>query len=228
MIDDVGTKVADDKLRLDPSVMLETSPGNKQAYLFVAQNGDAQDRPLCERLIDQMVAHGLTTSGLDPGMKGVTRYGRLPVGINNKAKYGKPFEVWCLEFAPERRYTIGQIADAWGLDLLEREPERKVIPITPELAARNGKRVAAMLTAMQLLGLYKKRIGVGPWHEVTCPWVNEHTGRVDNGTAIAEPHAENNFHGGFRCHHGHGERLNIAAVRSWLRRIREELRRVAK
>jgi hypothetical protein len=229
MIDDLGTKVDDDKLRLPPSVMLETSPGNKQAYLFVAQDIDAQDRLMCERLIDEMVAHGLTTSGLDPGMKGVTRYGRLPVGINNKAKYveklGHPFKVRCEVFEPTRRYTVAEIAAAWQLDLSKREPQRKVISITPEIAAMNDRRFAAMLQAFQILGTYKGRIGAGPWHEIMCPWVHEHTGKADSGAALAEPNAENNFQGGFRCHHGHGPHLGIGDVREVLRRVRDALRR---
>jgi hypothetical protein len=121
MIDDLGTKVPHGKLLLPPSAIIETSPDNFQAYLFVAQDRDASDRPKCERLIERMVAAGLTADGKDPGMKGVTRYGRLPVGINAKAKYvaqlGRPFQTRCTEFEPQRRYTVAQIAAAWRLDL---------------------------------------------------------------------------------------------------------------
>ena len=41
------------------------------------------------------------------------------------------------------------------------------------------------------------------WTEMSCPWVDGHTGGVDNGAAIREPAAENDWYGAFRCHHGH-------------------------
>jgi hypothetical protein len=52
----------------------------------------------------------------------------------------------------------------------------------------------------------------GPWpvqaplgdgkHDITCPWVQEHTGEVNGGTAYFEP--DDNWPiGGFKCLHGH-------------------------
>lgn len=68
-----------------------------------------------------MVAQGLATDGKDPGMKGVTRYGRLPLGINNKpalvAEYGHPFQVRLAEWDPARRYTLAEIIGAYKLKL---------------------------------------------------------------------------------------------------------------
>lgn len=95
MIDDLGTKIGWGSIALSPSYTLETSPGNYQCgYLLVEP---VADRALAEATIDAMVAQGLATDGKDPGMKGVTRYGRLPWGINNKpalvAEHGQPFKV---------------------------------------------------------------------------------------------------------------------------------------
>ena len=59
--------------------------------------------------------------GADPGMRGVTRYARLPVGQNNKAKYverlGAPFVHQVVAWEPGLTYTVDQIAAAYGLDL---------------------------------------------------------------------------------------------------------------
>ena len=225
MIDDIGTKVLRDSLLLKPSATIETSPGNYQAYLFLQQDGSTRDRSLCERLIDRMIAAGLTVDGKDPGMKGVTRYGRLPVGINAKARYveqlGRPFAVCCVQFEPARRYTIAEIASAWRLDLSPERPKTpaNIVPINTELMRTIGDRFNALLRTLELMHMYHGRIGNGPWHEITCPWVHEHTDRADSGTALADPSAENNFAGGFKCHHGHCEHLTMRDMWRWVREV---------
>ena len=133
MIDDLGTKLPMSDLKLKPSALIETSPGNFQAWLFL-------DRPLwtlasAETLINQMIAAGISAE-MDPGMKGVTRVARVPVGANGKPKYkGPKGEVWrqrVAEAALERRYTPDDIASAYGLDLT---PRRTAPPPPPP---RNG------------------------------------------------------------------------------------------
>jgi len=128
MLDDVATKIPWARAnRLPLSALVETSPGNFQGWLFLRLDDDARDREVAARLIERMIAAGLTADGADPGMRGVTRYGRLPIGINGKAKYvaalGAPFEVRCCGFNPDLRYTVAQIAEAFGLDMRP-EPAR--------------------------------------------------------------------------------------------------------
>jgi hypothetical protein len=87
---DVGTKVPEYQLELGPSYQFETSPGNHQVgYLL---DPPEIDRAKVERLLDAMVRGGLAMDGADPGMRGVTRYARLPVGWNNKAKHAERLE----------------------------------------------------------------------------------------------------------------------------------------
>jgi len=117
MIDDVGTKVSPDAVdRLPLSALVETSPGNHQAWLFIRQDADSRDPSLARRLLARM-ASGLTADRT----RGVIQYGRLPIGVNNKAEVGTPFRVRCIEFAPERRYSIREIAEAFQLDMTPRE-----------------------------------------------------------------------------------------------------------
>ena len=50
-------------------------------------------------------------------------------------------------------------------------------------------------------GLHKSPLGGGK-HDITCPWVAQHTDSVDQGTAYFEP--DDNWPiGGFKCLHGH-------------------------
>jgi hypothetical protein len=223
MVDDVGTKVQREKMRLPASAVIETSPDNEQHFLFIRQDTAAHDRSVCERLIQAMIKGGLTSSGTDPGMGGVTRYARLPAGINGKAKYverlGRPFRTRCLSFEPTRRYSIAEIASAWQLDLRQHERRRAIVALTAQQAAQAGEQFSALIQALELLELYRGRIGPGPWHEITCPWIEEHTDRADSGAAISEPGPENGFRGGFRCHHAHGERLHMTHLRAFMREL---------
>jgi hypothetical protein len=46
--------------------------------------------------------------------------------------------------------------------------------------------------------------------EITCPWVNEHSGKEDHGAAYFAG-------GGFKCQHAHCEGRNGRTVEDWLR-----------
>lgn len=218
MIDDVGTKVAGEKLLLPPTALIETSPGNFQAFLFVAQDAASRNATIAALLIDRMVAAGLTKDGADPGMKGVTRYGRLPCGINGKAEYvqrlGHPFPVRCCEFEPTRRYTLDQIAGAFGLEVTV-PPPRIARPATATEMESSTAAFDTLLRFLQSVGMYRRRNGAG-WHEIECPWTHSHTSATASGTALAEPSEANDWSGGFKCHHGHCEQRGIGDVWEWI------------
>lgn len=220
MVDDVGTKVPTGRIYPPLSALIETSPRNYQGYWFITPSDASDNGATSARLIEALVEAGMTSDGTDPGMKGVTRYGRLPVGVNGKAKYvqqlGVPFRVRVAEWHPERRYTVERIASAHRLDLtiLER-PVRELRP------GEASARVATFEQLMVLLsgnGLYRE--SRGEWHDIVCPWVHTHTDRSETGAAIREPSETNNWAGGFRCHHGHCGARTIADVYRWARAMR--------
>ena len=190
VLDDVGEKLLADEVRArvgPPSYRLRTSPGSEQwGYILAAPEPDAAR---VDALLDGLVKAGLNPSGTDPGMKGVTRLVRLPVGRNGKAKYG-PNGAACvlLAWAPERRFTVDQLAIALGIDLTNGEPAAKP---KPRSRASGPDPVLDLLTD---LGLVKSAIGAGH-SDITCPFVDEHTGG-ETGTAYLSG-------GGFKCHHGH-------------------------
>jgi hypothetical protein len=201
MIDDVGTKVQAHEIALEPSYELETSPGNYQyAYIVGPPETDGE---LVARVQDALVAQGLAVDGKDPGMKGVTRYGRLPVGRNTKAKYaeqlgGLPFVQQLEEWHPERRFTLQEIIEAFDLDLDKTK------------TAYSVEEEDLILKALEYRGLLKGPISgkEGVW-DVTCPWLAEHTDRGDSGAAYFQAHYEGREKPGFKCHHGHCESRTI-------------------
>jgi hypothetical protein len=225
MVDDVGTKVSFDKLVLPPSAMVETSPDNYQVWYFL--NPPEADRLRAERLIDGMVANGLTADASDPGMKGVTRYGRLPVGVNGKAKYveklGGPFVQRVAIWTPQLSYSVDQIAEAYGVDMtlhanraIRRRPSRRM-PQKGTATTTDG-----VTDLMTTIGLYLEPIdSIAGAHRVVCPWVHEHTDEDPSGTVYFEPSEENADRGGFKCHHGHCQHRNIADLVHFLARLQQ-------
>jgi len=226
MVDDVGTKVSPAKLLLPPNAIVETSPWNFQAWYFLAT--PESDRIRAERLIKGMIASGLTADGADPGMNGVTRYGRLPVGVNTKAKYTAllrhPFEQRLVHWSPVERFGIDEIASAYGIDLsVAPVGERRVY------ARKPGQRPPPsscgndpMLELLERIDLYLENIpSFDGAHHIVCPWVHEHTDEDPTGTAYFEPSAENAWRGGFKCHHGHCQHRTIADLDNFAARLEQ-------
>lgn len=190
--DDVREKLPhENALRLpEPSFKLETSPGSEQ-WGWILETPHA-DRHQVENLLDGLVDKGLAPDGKDPGMKGVTRYVRLPEGYNTKAKKmvnGSPRQCVMLEWHPGRKVTLEQLADPFDVDLY---------------AARRESRVdgAADVSDHPLLHtplINIKEVRSDGRFDITCPWVSEHTGQSDDGAAVFT-----NGDGtiGFKCHHG--------------------------
>lgn len=207
MVDDVGTKVPVGAITLDPSYLLETSPGNHQAGYLLSE--PVTDRALAESVIDALVAQGLATAGKDPGMKGVTRYGRLPVGINNKpalvAEYGQPFKVQLREWEPERRYTIQEIIAAYGLKL------GKTGAAGPAHEPYTPPADDPLLDWLAQRGQVQGPAKDSGWIPISCPWIDEHTDRTDTGAAYLPGR-------GFQCHHGHCESRTLLDLRAWAKR----------
>lgn len=189
--------------RLPVSALVETSPRNFQAWLFLEPSTDTDDRVTAELLIERMVDQGLAAA-TDPGMRGVTRFGRLPIGVNGKAKYlheGRPFGTRLLRWDPDFRYTVREVARAFRLDLTPRpEPARR--PVTLPDAHDRIDGFAGLFAAIVARGLYLAPLGEGR-HAIRCPWLDSHTDRAESGTALLEPGPQNNWAGGFKCHHGH-------------------------
>ena len=237
MLDDVGTKVEMERLTVKPSWLLETSLGNYQAGYLLRE--PLKDGPLANKLMDAIVAAGLC----DPGAKGpMTRLARLPVGVNGK--HTPPFQCRLVSWAPELRYSVDELVAELNLEMAS--PKR----LTRRSAGAGAEPRSdddqvwiprpeenSVVAALKERSLYKTPLGEGK-HDITCPWVTEHTGQVDCGTAYFEPDDHWNI-GGFKCLHGHcadrhvrdllrllGIEINAARMKPTIRVVAGELHRI--
>lgn len=105
MLDDIGTKVSRDRIILDPSWALETSPNNFQVGYILEE--PINDSKLADKLMETIVHAGLC----DPGASGPTaRLARLPMAINGK--YKPSFQCQLRLFKPDNRYSVQELLDA--------------------------------------------------------------------------------------------------------------------
>jgi len=242
MIDDVGhpdtpgVKVSWAELEtklggFEASYAIETSPGNWQVGLMLKE--PETRRWALEQLVDGMIAQGLALDGTDPGMKGVTRYARLPVGYNNKAKHvernnGQPWRHRLKFWRPESRYTVEELAALFDITL--REPATRT---APRASVPDEWPDDPVLAVLHDEGLVQGRVdprGNG-WH-ITCPWVEEHTGGLDDGAAYfrrgsVDDGGRAHPDGGFSCHHGHCEARTVRDLWQWLEDKGHSVRRSA-
>jgi hypothetical protein len=195
-LDDLGggasAKIPWARVVLPPSFIIETSPDNCQAGYILTEPVTDADR--FNRSVDALIAQGLA-SPVDPGMKGVTRYVRFPQGINNKTKYSPAHVQVCRGWNPERRYTLQDIIDAYGLVLSPPAPARAVRDTVAISMADDA--YVKCLSDLKLTLSNKPRSG-GDFEmlDILCPWHEEHTDRVDVGAVYI-------IGGGFSCFHGH-------------------------
>lgn len=212
MLDDLGTKALPlDRLSAcPPSYVIETSAGNFQAgYLFDAPQTDLEAvKGLNQSLIDAELC--------DPGAKSpATRYGRLPFASNGKITpaFGCKLTAW----HPERRYTLVQIIEKLELESpKQRGRSTRKSGITQLEDGVYSPRLAEneVITTLKQRGLYKQPLGSGK-HDVTCPWVHEHTDQTDHGSAYFEP-SDTFPIGGYKCQHGHGDTYKIGKLIAFL------------
>ncbi len=95
-----------------------------------------------------------------------------------------------IEWNPEHTVTLEELAAPFSIDLTKARRESHI----------DG---AADIPDHPLLQLPKiinvKGIRSADRFDISCPWLDEHTGAIDNGTAIF---TNQDGSMGFKCHHG--------------------------
>jgi hypothetical protein len=202
MLDDIGTKVPVERINAcPPSWLLETSPGNFQVgYIF----SDPQAKAEANELKNALIMAGLCDAGAKGG---AVRWMRMPVGVNGKEKHGH-FQCKLVDWHPDRRYTIQDLTARLCLMPSSIRHDAEDCVYVPR-ADENE-----VIAALKSRGLYKQPLGDCK-HDVTCPWLSEHTDQVDHGSAYFEP-TDLYAIGGFKCQHGHGDKYRIGALLSFL------------
>jgi hypothetical protein len=223
VLDDVGTKVDRAKLSaFKPTWDLLTSPGNSQVGIRLSE-------PLRDPAVVAKLQAAIVRAGLcDGGAKGLARWARLPSAINGKDKHRDaskaPFQCHLEAWNPDVAYTVSELVQALGLTL-----DRPVLSV-PSKGATGSHSVSVaavsdgvwtpaptlnpVLGALQARGLYKGQLAPGK-HDVSCPWLSEHTDDIDTGAAYFEP-GPDHPRGGFFCFHSHGDQFHIHELLQFL------------
>lgn len=202
MLDDVGTKSEHKSLTLKPSWLLETSKNNYQAgYILSSPITDAD---LADNLMKAIISAGLC----DAGAGGPTaRLARLPKGINGK---NKPYFSCNLEsWNPDLRYNYDDLVNGFKLDIKTSSSEENKNEVYVPCPENNP-----VIIALKTKNLYKAELEENK-HNITCPWVGNHTDSIDSGTAYFEPNEDYSF-GGFNCFHGHCKEKHIDELLDFL------------
>ncbi|KTC64690.1 Uncharacterised protein (plasmid) [Legionella adelaidensis] len=220
MLDDIGSKVSTDRITLQPSWILETSPGNFQVGYILRE-------PISENKLADQVVKAFVQAGLcDPGANGPTaRLARLPVAVNGK--HAQQFRCQLKLWKPENRYSFQELINYFQLELSDEKRSKsshiQTINANDTTNANDtdneqiwtpGPKENTVVAALTRHSLYKSPLGEGK-HDITCPWVNEHTALVNSGTAYFEP--DDNYPlGGFKCFHGHCSERHIRDLLGFL------------
>lgn len=193
VLDDVREKLSEEAAAKlpTPSWILETSPDSFQwGYIFDTPVTEASK---IDNLNDGLIASELAPNGKDPGQRGVTRYVRLPEGINNKASKlvnGLPFKCRLTLWQPFNRVTIEQLAAPFAVDLNRVRREARI----------DG---ASDVSDHPLINIpeviHIKEVRSAGRFDCTCPWGDEHTDNDDSGSAIFT-NSDGSI--GYKCHHG--------------------------
>jgi len=216
MVDDVGTKVTPDDTWPQPSAIIETSPGNAQWWYFLSE--PERDLRRFDGVIRAFISAKLL--GVDPGMSGVTRVGRVPGYVNGKPKHNG-WVVRTQELRPELRYSVQELLDGFGLHL--EIPRQRDVSATLVGVEERIRAFYIVLRVLQMHRMLKREEpNLSGWIEMHCPWVQHHTDRADTGAAMRIPAEENGFYGGFKCHHAHCGDRRFRDLTEWIAELAAE------
>lgn len=195
VLDDVGTKVDESRIRLQPTWKMRTSPANHQwGYQFTRPVEPAR----AAALIETLARAGLT----DEGAKRADRIMRLPGSLNTK--HDPPFASELVEWTG-RTYTFSELCAGLGVT----PTDTPALPSTPPAlpAGMTDPVLDALLDLQWVLGPANPR----GWYPIRCPNQERHSGKVDHGSDYLP-----GMPGVFKCQHEHCQSLTTTDLKKAL------------
>jgi RepB DNA-primase from phage plasmid len=208
MVDDIGDgkgskgglTVASMAAQLEPTAVIETSPGNHQLFYFLEEPEPSMAK--FKAFLTAFVTNVLKAGG-DNTIRDVSRYGRMPIGINNKRhsednslKYstldgrGKavPFQVRLVSADYSRRYSIERIASAFKFEVIL--PIKRVVDVDERELAADAYWLRQAVKLMAGLGEGSGGMvneNMSGKMRIMCPWGGEHTNGDPSGAYFRGP-----------------------------------------
>lgn len=197
---------------LPPTAVVETSPGNFQCWYFFDDPID--NMAYFKAFLHCFVENVLEGAGGDVTIKDVARYGRIPIGINNKRlntgefKYaddkGRPFRVRLVSADYSKRYSVEAIAKAFRFEIIL--PQRKRVVVDAEEYAFDSVWLDIAVDILGELGMGEGSNGEmllnqSGKYRIFCPWGHEHTNGDPYGAYIRGPIPGADYAFVFGCGH---------------------------
>lgn len=212
------------KAKLSPTAIVETSPNNYQCWYFFDEV--VYDMAYYKAFLYCFVESVLEGAGGDVTIKDVCRYGRLPIGYNNKRlpdgslKYpddnGNPFKVRLVEANYSHRYDPQVIAEAFGFEIVQRRARL--------VADFDKEEFKYDYVHLQMAVKYLNELGAGEGsngevvanqsgkYRIRCPWGHEHSNGDPYGAYFRGPVPGAEFEFVFGCAHDACRKVN---KRTW-------------
>lgn len=204
---------------LAPTAVVETSPNNFQCWYFFEE--PIQNMRLFKSFLYSFVDQVLEGAGGDVTIKDVARYGRIPIGYNNKRladgsyKYadenGQPFRVRLVYADYTRRYSIDEISKAFHFEIAVQRP--KVIDFDATEYQCDSFWLEMAVQELNKLGMGEGSDGEVVMNQsgkyrIRCPWGHEHHNGDPFGAYIRGPIPGADYAFVFGCGHDTCRKVN--------------------
>jgi hypothetical protein len=182
---------------LEPTAIVETSPNNFQLWYFFDE--PCADMVRFKAFLVGFVTGVLIDKGGDTTIRDVSRYGRMPVGVNNKRhangvlKYptgnpdasgrAEPYRVRLVSANYQRRYSMDWIAGKFGFQIIK--PTKRALTESEDRNADEEHFFNAYWLRIAVWILDKNQMGEGSngavvqnmsgKYRIQCPWGDEHS-----------------------------------------------------
>ena len=168
LLDDIRTKVPLERIKLRPSLSVETSPGNFQFWYIL-------DKPELDAFKFNGVIQSFKEQRLtDGGGSNIVRVGRLPVGSNTKDTLPAPFQQQVEHCELSLRYALKTLVAAFKLNVRPK----------PKFKAPHAPRTGDDPIPTFLIKAGYVISGHPGAYDLRCPFAKHHSDPKDTSGAV--------------------------------------------